>query len=96
MRVSLFQLPLEVIDKLSKNIRLYNLIYDNYPKLLKGESPSNELHYNTIQPDSKVATEIKRSIKQAKKEERARRIKRKQSSEEEDPAKVRPGPTDSC
>ncbi|KAI5723202.1 hypothetical protein M8J76_002853 [Diaphorina citri] len=81
------KLPLEVIDKLSKNIRLYNLIYDNYPKLLKGESPSNELHYNTIQPDSKVATEIKRSIKQAKKEERARRIKRKQSSEEEDPAK---------
>lgn len=89
MRVLLFQLPLEVIDKLSRNHRLYNIIVDSNPKLLTGKTPSNELHYNTIQPDSKVASEIKQSIKQAKIDEEERRIRRKQSSEEEDGAKVR-------
>uniref|UniRef100_A0A8D8TUN4 Monocarboxylate transporter 14 n=1 Tax=Cacopsylla melanoneura TaxID=428564 RepID=A0A8D8TUN4_9HEMI len=83
-----YPLPLEVIDKLSRNHRLYNIIIDSNPKLLTGKTLSNELHYNTIQPDSKVASEIKQSIKQAKQDEEERRIKRKRSSEEEEQAKL--------
>lgn len=83
-----FQLPLEVIDKISRNHRLYNIIYDNYPKLLTGKTPSNELHYNTIQPDSKISSEVKQSLKKARQDEEERRNKRKRSDEDEDVTRV--------
>ncbi|CAH0564857.1 unnamed protein product [Brassicogethes aeneus] len=58
--------PVEVLEKLSKNQNLYQVILENYPNLLKSKS-SSEKGLNNI-TDSKTTTPVKLSMKLKKTE----------------------------
>ncbi|KAB0793466.1 hypothetical protein PPYR_13086 [Photinus pyralis] len=63
--------PLEVLEQLSSNTRLYNVILENYPTLLSCRSTSdkglNHITENVISPTARLPVKMSMKLKRAKK-----------------------------